>query len=274
MDKMQKVIRGFFSALVLCAFAVVGIALAQQTPVQNPPGSAPTASAGAPVAGDTADGQGNVTGGNPVKIGCIFNTVLPTYTAGQIATVQCNNKGTPLVSLFSASGNLPVTYLTDNADGVAVTGSLIRLPIISRGTLWNGSTWDRQPGTIALGTTTTLMPPAATQTGQSSGNVANVAASASIAATAGRFSFVSEIDVSYGGATAGQCVTATLTGVLGGTRNYTICSPTGATVGGVPFVLAFNPPLSSTAINTQISFSVPALGAGNTNTTVNISGYN
>lgn len=224
--------------------------------------------------GDTPDGQGNVTGGNPVKQGCIFNTTLPTYTNGQIAAVQCNNKGTPLVSLFSGSGNLPVAYLTDNADGVAVTGSLIRLPVISRSTIWNGTNWDRMPGSAASGQVVSPVPAGNVQTGGSSGNIANAAASASIAATATRFSFIQGFDVSFGGATAGQCVTATLTGVIGGTRSYTVCSPTGATVQGVPLTKTFSPPLSSSAVNTQITLSVPALGAGNTNTTVNVDGFN
>lgn len=265
---MQKYLIAISVALGICAT----LALAQQTPVQNPPGSAPTASAGAPVAGDTADGQGNVTGGNPIKAGCIFTTVRPTWLTTQIIQEQCSNRGELFVGQ-SAAG-IAASQLPDNGDAVAVSAASSGLKIISRNTVFNGTTWDRQPGSAASGAQSTPVPPANVQTGQSSGNVANAAATASIAATATRFSFVSEIDVTYAGATAGQCVTATLSGVFGGTRNYTICSPTGATVAGTPFVLNFTPPLSSTAINTQISFSVPALGAGNTNTTVNISGYN
>lgn len=278
--------------LAVLATAWCSIALAQSNFTapgnQNVPGmvqmclngsgfAVPCGTAGAvasQVQGDTADGQGNVTGGNPVKLGCIFNTALPTYTNGQIATVQCNNKGNPLVSLFSATANLPVAYLTDNADGVAVTGSLIRLPVISRSTIWNGTTWDRMPGSAASGQVVSPVPAGNVQTGGSSGNIANAAASASITATATRFSFISGMQITYGGATAAVCVTATVTGVLGGTRSYAVCAPAGVAVMGTPLIVQFVPPLSSTAINTQITASLPALGAGNAFATVSVDGFN
>lgn len=106
-----------------------------------------------------------------------------------------------------------------------------------------------------------------------SGNVANAAATATLAAGAQQFTYITGFEATFAGATVGQCVNLTITGLLGGTLTYPVCSPTGATVQGYPFGFEFVPPLRSSAVNTAIVVSMPALGAGNTNAAVIAHGF-
>jgi len=108
--------------------------------------------------------------------------------------------------------------------------------------------------------------------GASSGNVANASAVATLAAVPNKANFLSTVHFTAGGATAGSVVVATITGVVGGTLSYIFNVPTGATV-GESLILDFDPPLPSTAPNTPIVCTLPALGAGNTNAAVTITGF-
>lgn len=107
----------------------------------------------------------------------------------------------------------------------------------------------------------------------SSGNVANASASATLPAAAQTYSYLTGFEIMAGGATAGACVNATITGLLGGTITYPVCVPTGATIQAYPVLLEFIPPLRSATFNTAIVLSLPALGAGNTNAAVIVHGY-
>lgn len=107
----------------------------------------------------------------------------------------------------------------------------------------------------------------------SSGNVANATAAATIPAVAAKTNFLEGVQITAGGATAGQCVNATVVGLLGGTITYTYCSATGAGLPSPSLVVAFNPPLPASAVNTAITLSVPALGTGNTNAAASIQGF-
>jgi hypothetical protein len=115
----------------------------------------------------------------------------------------------------------------------------------------------------------------ATQTfvSSSSGNQANASAAATLAAVAGKTNFLTGFDVTAAGATAAGVVTGTITGVLGGTRSFTFAVPAGATVAATPLVVEFLHPLQASAVNTAIVVTLPALGAGNTNATVNAQGF-
>lgn len=107
----------------------------------------------------------------------------------------------------------------------------------------------------------------------SSGNVANAAAVATLAAAAGKTTYISGFEITGGGATAASLVTATVVGLLGGTASYTIGVVAGATAPNSPLVVEFNPPIPASAPNTAIVVTVPALGAGSTNSTVVAHGY-
>jgi hypothetical protein len=114
----------------------------------------------------------------------------------------------------------------------------------------------------------------ATPVAASSGNVAAAVAAAAIAAGgANVMSYLSGFEVTGSGATAGLPVTVTVTGTLGGTLSYTYTAAVGVLVGNNPLVVEFNPPLQASGLNTAITVSCPSLGAGNTNNTVNVHGY-
>ena len=107
----------------------------------------------------------------------------------------------------------------------------------------------------------------------SSGNVANASGVATLAAVATKTTYITGFDVTGSGATVGAAVSVTVAGLLGGTATYTAVAATGATVGNAPLVVRFDPPLPASAVNTAIVVTCPALGAGNTNNTVNAYGY-
>lgn len=110
------------------------------------------------------------------------------------------------------------------------------------------------------------------QVNASSGIVANAVATATLPATAGKFTWLTGFSVSAAGSTAGAVVDVTVTG-MANVEHYTFVFPAGATTAAQPLVVELATPLKSSAINTAIVVSCPAGGAGNTNTTVNAHGY-
>jgi len=116
-------------------------------------------------------------------------------------------------------------------------------------------------------------PLGATPVHASSGNQANAPAIATLPAVSGKTNYLTGIDFTGGGAAAGGLVTATIVGLLGGTRTYTFTVPTGVTLGAQPLLLPFNPPLTASASNIAIVVTLPALGAGSTNASSNAQGY-
>lgn len=117
------------------------------------------------------------------------------------------------------------------------------------------------------------LPAGATMVQASSANVANASAVAALPAVANKTNYVSGIEVTASGATAGLPVVATLAGLLGGTKNYIFTFPAGVLVPAQPLIVPFDPPLPASAVNTAITLTVPASGAGGTNCTANIRGF-
>jgi hypothetical protein len=109
------------------------------------------------------------------------------------------------------------------------------------------------PGTVAITAT--------------SGNVAAATASATLAGTQNRTTYLCGLFVSGLGATSGAAVLGTVTGVVA-TTTFNVGVPAGATVPITPHVIAFLPCIPATALNTNIVVSVPSFGAGNTNASV------
>ena len=106
-----------------------------------------------------------------------------------------------------------------------------------------------------------------------SGNVANSSAVATLTPSATQTMYISGFSVTGSGATAALPVTVTVAGLLGGTRSFTYNFVAGVLVGNTPLVVAFNPPLPASAINTAITVTCPASGAGGTNNTVVATGF-
>jgi hypothetical protein len=106
-----------------------------------------------------------------------------------------------------------------------------------------------------------------------SGNVANASAVATLAGVAAKTTYLTGFEITAAGATAAAVVSVTVTGLAGGTATYTFAAPAGATLIAQPLLIEFVPPLQSSAVNTAIVVTLPALGLGNTNATVNAHGY-
>lgn len=93
-----------------------------------------------------------------------------------------------------------------------------------------------------------------------------------LAAAAGQTNYLTGFEITGGGATAASVIAVTVTGILGGTMNYNIPVPAGATLGIQPLLVTFWPPLPASAVNTAITLNVPSFGAGNTRASASIHG--
>lgn len=120
----------------------------------------------------------------------------------------------------------------------------------------------------------TQLPTGAISTPAASGNVANASAVATMAAPpVGRKNWITGFIVTASGATAGVVVLITLTGLAGGTMTFVYAAPTGATVGATPLIVQFPTALPASAEATACVLTLPALGLGNTNAAVVLTGY-
>jgi len=116
-------------------------------------------------------------------------------------------------------------------------------------------------------------PIASTPITNSSGNVANAAAVATLAGVASKTTYITGFELTSAGSTAGSVVTATIAGVIGGTMSYTYVAATGASAASGPLIVSFSKPIPANATNTAIVVTLPALGSGNTNATAVAHGY-
>ena len=116
------------------------------------------------------------------------------------------------------------------------------------------------------------IPTGATPINNSSGNVANGIASISIPAAPGKTSYITGFDFYSCGATAAAVVNVNVVGT-GATLSYPVGVVANPQQNNTPVSVRFSPPLPANAVNTAITVSVAALGAGNTNAVVNIFGF-
>lgn len=116
-------------------------------------------------------------------------------------------------------------------------------------------------------------PAGSTPINASSGDVANATATATLAAAAGQFTYLSGFVITGAGATGASVVTATVAGVTGGPLSYDIAVPAGAAVGITPLMVTFTTPVRSSAVNTAIVVSAPPFGAGNLHAAVSATGF-
>jgi hypothetical protein len=93
-----------------------------------------------------------------------------------------------------------------------------------------------------------------------------------LAAAAGKRTYITGFSITGGGATAASVIAITITG-LTNTLNYRVAVPAGATVGITPLVVSFKRPIPASADNTAIVVNVPSFGAGNTNAAAAASGF-
>ena len=118
-----------------------------------------------------------------------------------------------------------------------------------------------------------MTPPPPSVISKSATVTTSATCAASIAHDSTFFWFCSGFEITCGGATAGSIQTATVTGLLGGTLNYTVAVPGGVTQGAYPLVIDFPTALPSVDTATDIVVSMPAAGSGNTGASVVVHGY-
>jgi len=106
-----------------------------------------------------------------------------------------------------------------------------------------------------------------------SAQVAAAVNNQTLAAAAGLTTYITSFMITGGGATGASVILVTVTGLAVGTLNFNIPVPAGVTLGILPFYIEFNPPLAATAPNTVIVLNVPSFGAGNTNASAAIFGF-
>lgn len=104
-------------------------------------------------------------------------------------------------------------------------------------------------------------------------NGANSIAAATMPATASVTNYLTGVEVTGLGATAAGNANLVISGLSGGSRTFMIDVPAGITVGIVPLILRFDPPIPASAANTAIVATLSAFGAGNTTALVNVHGY-
>lgn len=108
----------------------------------------------------------------------------------------------------------------------------------------------------------TQIQPGTVQT-NSSGNVANASAIATLTPSATQVAYITGFVCDPGGSTSAALVNITIVGVLGGTMTRLAATPAGAALAGSPVSERFSPPIPASAINTPIVVTMPALGTGN-----------
>lgn len=170
------------------------------------------------------------------------------YVVAKLAAQQAEDAA-------SASGHL----------GIPILGVRRDTPAIGAGTDGDYAMFslDEDYGGLRITPTGFGYPEDATPLHTGSGVVANAAATATLAAVASQTNYLTGFEITAGGATAAAIVTATITGLLGGTRSYIFGVPAGAAVIANPLVVQFAKPIPASAANTAIVLNVPALGAGN-----------
>lgn len=106
-----------------------------------------------------------------------------------------------------------------------------------------------------------------------SGNQANAVATATLAAAAGKTTYITGFEVTGTGATGVLIVIATVTNTVSGTMSYTYVFVAGVTTANTPLSIQFTKAIPANAPNTTIVVSCPASGLGGTNNVVNAHGY-
>jgi hypothetical protein len=106
------------------------------------------------VAGDVAGAA--TDSGNPVKVGAIYNSTMPTYTNAQRAELQTGTRGALRVELWASDANTPMQRGNDNGDGVSSSATSDKYLQITRNTVFNGTNWDRMRGSTTGGVHTSV----------------------------------------------------------------------------------------------------------------------
>jgi hypothetical protein len=104
------------------------------------------------VSGTIADNAAD--SGNPIKVGARYNATQPTYDDGDRADLQVNSRGELITRLYSAAQS--IATVATNADAVSTSAVVSRYQVAGLNYIYNGTTFDRQPGDATNGTLVNL----------------------------------------------------------------------------------------------------------------------
>lgn len=116
------------------------------------PSGAATSAAQTTMATNQTAVQGPIPGGAATATkfnvdGCENRTTPPTLTDTQQAPCQMGTRGSIKVEIAAANSTATPNFLTLGADAASNTST--GMTVYARPSVYNGSTWDRQPGTTA-----------------------------------------------------------------------------------------------------------------------------
>lgn len=154
----------------------------------------------------------------------------------------------------------------NGALGMCLNTSNKAVPCSAAGVVPSPVTLSPYPANAATGVSATPITAA-------SGNVAAGVATATLAAVAGKTTYICGFSITSTGSTGAAVVSPTVTNTITGTLIFTYASVAGVTLANQSLIVPFNPCVPANAANTTIPVSLPSLGAGNTNTTVNAWGF-
>ena len=268
LKKEQRIFIAFCATIGM----IGGLAFAQQ-PLPTPPiapsvGQAVSITNDVTVQGDVASGAAD--SGNPAKIGCQVNTnPSVVFSTGQRS--NCNSSGTGAlnVNLLGFNTGNQVDAAAQNSDGQTTARSGLNTTSTILG--FNGTTQDRMRGSATQGLQVApqAYPFGATAVVNSNqGTTASTAATLAAAASKTTFVCGFEIDAS---ATAAAANGASMSGLVGGVTMQ-FFQQIGAGTSVARTITNFTPCLPGNAVNTAITITSAAAGAGG-NTFVNIWGF-
>lgn len=183
--------------------------------------------------------------GNPVKIGGIYTSSLPTLTDGQRSNAHFGTRGSMSVQIYGADSVTPIGNIVNNADAVTVSSTGTSLAVSNFSRVFNGTSWDRQRGdTTAIFVQKGTSPGSRWAYAAAASGISNTTTAVTIAAAAGASTrnYVNGIQIS--------------TDALGAATEFAIRDGAGGTVlwrcklqtAGLPLVnIVFESPLRGTA---------------------------
>lgn len=114
---------------------------------------------------------------------------------------------------------------------------------------------------------------ACTPLSASSGNVAAGVATATLAGAAAKTTYLCGFSITSSGSTGALVVSPTVANTITGTMTFSYTTVAGVTLANATLNMQFNPCIPANGTNVTVPVSLPSLGAGNTNATVNAWGY-
>lgn len=183
-----------------------------------------------------------------------------------------------LAALVALAGPPALAQTAGNNSTLAVNGSSAAGAAPFAGGLHaicvlDGAGLCRGPLSDAAGVLTVGVRPPGTAESCSSGNVANATVACTLAAAAGKTTYITGLVMTSNGATAALGVTCTITGAITGTISFSYVYGAIASITNAPLVLPLPIPVPASAANTTLVVSCPASGAGGTIAAISAFGF-